>query len=230
MIGYTVNSKVTRFVKSRRKGKTLVTKAFLSALDAEIERMVVVSAETNTENNVTKLQVAVPDAKISDRLVCDVRIKQRVAEINPEQVAGKQFLSDLNTYAGAIIITSIELIEGAYMTHLAAGDSTAKVADRVKAHEEAHPDAPQVTITNRKGKATNAKFEAALPREHVEVEYTVCVQKAIITCSKTYYTAKTTEKLHSITATNVQRCMELIGVVEPAVVEITAVKRIKSKK
>ena len=167
MIGYTVNSKVKRFIKAQRAKKILVTRTFLNALDAEIERAVVKTVEQTKGDHIHQLVVVVPDKKISDRLVCDQRIKERIKKLKPEASVSKKLLTDINTYTGAIIIASIELIDGVYMKRLAAGSATARVTNRKTVKSAIVTPVGEATAN---GKSTvlvepfNYKIEPALPR------------------------------------------------------------------
>lgn len=234
MIGYIVKNKVKRFTRTRKRG-ILVSKVFLEALDQEIERVLVASVENCGGNVVNRLAADTPRKKITDRLVCDVRIKERARKINKDAVVSKKFLTNINTYAGAIIITSLEMVKGAYIKQLVAGNATAKVVAKKQA--EADPPAAPTSSHHTAGVDTgsaasnekDAQFEPALPREHVRVTYSVCVQQAILTGTILVFTAKTTERIKKVVLGMVHRHLESLGIADPITIEILKVERKREK-
>ena len=226
MIGFTAKAKVKRFVLAQRKGvKTLMTKEFYAALDAEIERVVVASANAAEGNHLTAAIVDVPKKKIADRLICDVRVKERVHEVNAEMLVSKKFLTDLNSYTGAVLVTSVALISGAYMKQLAAGSATAKIANRTEVSKVTEADEDEASSPP----AEPYEFEPCLPREHVKVTYTVSIQQAVIECEQFVFTAKTTERIEKFVKARAQQCMSTLGADGPVSVTLLKVERQKGK-
>jgi len=232
MIGYTVNAKVKRFARANHKGKVLITREFLDALDAEVERVVTVSVEKADKRDayLTKLVVDVPDTQITDRLICDVRIKEQCGKVGGAGTAcSKRFLTDLNTYVGATIITSLTLMQGVYLQNLVIGNATAKVAARVQAETEAETEAVPSTPITSKGKPI-AKIEPCLPRDHVTASFEVCVQQAILVGSMRIFTSKTSKQITRSITQIVTRHLVGMGITETPTVRLLDTKREKDGK
>jgi hypothetical protein len=221
MIGFVVNTKVARLVKSRRKEKTLITREFLAALEREIERVVVLAVEAADTDVIGRLLVDLPKKRVTDRLVCDQRIKERVREIRSKATVTRSFLADVNAYAGAVIVASMELIDGAYIRHLASGSATAKVVDRAKPTverpaEESAVDEPSIT--------PRPETPLGIP-DHICVHYSVIIGDATITCKRLFFTAYDDSKIERVTTLGVQRGLESIGYGGPFQVAILSTEK-----
>lgn len=223
MIGFTVNTKVKRFIKSRRKEKTLINKSFLDALDNEIKRVTTISTEKlkKSDTLLVNLMVEAKGKSVDERLICDVRIKQTVNKIRPDVNVSKQFLVSLNDYAAAVILASMELIDGAYMKELASGEAVVKVAGKSKHIKRIQDEMPV---------EDKPKFEPALPREHVAVDYDLYVQDTIIEVRGfRIFTAKTTERIKRAVEIMAKRNLENMGVNDDITIELLQIERKKGQ-
>jgi len=219
MIGYTVNAKVKRFIKSYCNDReVLVTRDFLNALDQEIQRVVTISAEKNRQTMLVFPVVETPKEAVKERLICDVRIKQRVREINKDMVTTKSFLVAINSYVAAVIKASIQLLTGVKLTQLVTGDAVAKHIDEKRS----------ITPPMKKTPVKKCTIEPSLPREHIQVRYTVTVQQAVLQCAMNIYTAKTTERIERAVKVATQRYFTLLGITDPIEITLFKIERKKN--
>jgi hypothetical protein len=227
MIGHTVDSKVKRFAKAQRTEKTLITKEFLKQLEEEIERVTILTGKHPANKvSVTTLAVDIPSTPITDRLICDSRIKQTINTGKKKKIpVSKHFLADLNTYVGAIIIASMDLVSGAYLTDLTTGEADVTNAEVASVPSpvdgEEHP--PSSTDS------TQPSFTPALPREHTAVDYKIHTQGVELTGQMRIFTAKTTQQIEQVINLSVARTFASLGIEGPFTVVIAGTERKKGK-
>jgi hypothetical protein len=133
MIAHVVNAKVKRFIR-QHKSDALVRKDFLTKLDAAVEQIVVDACDAAGKDvtQVAELAGDTPDKVVLDRLICDQRVKETVRKQLGEHVTtAKRFLANLNSLVAAMVLASVFMTEGCYITEVVIGDGVEDAADTV---------------------------------------------------------------------------------------------------
>lgn len=228
MISFTVHSKVKRFIRAKCKTKTLITRAFLEALDTEIKRIVTVSTEQTSADQTLQLAVSTPKKKVTDILICYLRIKDRIKTINPNVTITKKFLASVNAYVAAIIFASLSNVKGAYLEQLVVGDTVVKsinqkqdipsTIDNVSSLVGSVPSPVDSTFQTEEEKDSFMN-EVMSPRKNISIKYSVNVQGITLTCERHFFTAKTTKRMNRIIEAHACHVLKLLGVYDPITIE-----------
>jgi hypothetical protein len=229
MIGHVVDAKVKRFIHSKRK-TALITKDFLGDLDAEVCRVVTLSAEEIAPKiAVCQLMCGkdtpfvVPKTKKQlDRLVCDVRIKETIRKILGKNATGtKHFLADVNTYVAAMITASLghSANSGAYIKSLVTGRCVKELPE-----EPTKSDSPSVN-TSPLSSSPNPishtdslrKIPAAKPRGDRRLDYEATItlmNKSILAIAGgfTAFTALDESRMTAFLEGRIRQTFENIGI------------------
>jgi len=211
LIGFVVNSKVKRFIKSQRNEKTLVTKKFLQALEAETERIVDLSVNRLPDGGILSLVAPAPIFN-GTSLVCNTCIKKRIRELNPKIQVSKVFITSVNSYVINIIASSVRDIQGSYLQNVITDNEPEKV--------DIAPDAVVL-------KDTNISIDSSAGWDHIRVSYELGVQNATLLCYKQLFTAKTTKKIEEAVASMAKTYLHLMGILDDFTVKITKIERRK---
>ena len=221
MISFTVHSKVKRFIRAKCKTKTLITRAFLEALDVEIKRIVTVSTEQISGDQALQLTVGTPKKKVADVLICYLRIKDRIKNTNPDVTITKKFLASVNAYAAAIILASLSNVKGAYLEQLVAGDAVVKSANQKQDISSTVDNIPSPVDSTFQTKKEKDSFvnEVMSPRKNISIKYSVNVQGVTLTCERHFFTAKTTKRMNQIIEAHACHALKLLGVYDPIIIK-----------
>jgi len=223
MSKYIIHSAVKKYIKSLRTKKVFVTKEFLDLLNNEIKRVLSIALENSDDRLLFTLplpsinQIVGTATRKNKKLICRKQIRLHVKKARPDIWLPIKFFEDINMYTCAIAIASLQLVDGTYMKKFVAGNAVAKVAERNLNNE--------INISMGGTRKEKIIFEAALPCENVSVEYEICVQNAILKCTQTIYTAKTTEKLKKAIYIVSKRYIEALGIYDDVVINLTKISR-----
>lgn len=230
MIGFVVNSKVKRFIRANRESKTLITRDFLIALNAEIEGMTILSVERACDELLDlkrpiSLAAPISEGKIIDRLVCDQRIKERIKEIKPDATISKAFLADINSYAGAIILESLKSVRGAYVKTLVIDDR--EIINNAQVEELSSPTTSKLENATLTEVKPIPDLKIGLPTKFVDVVFEIHVQKVILTCEQRIYTGKNDKQLERAITSTTKRRFESTGICGSITIKMISIKREK---
>ncbi len=218
VVGIAVFTKVKKYARAYRS-TILITKPFFASFLREIERVVVLSCEQAiAEEQPLSIAVAVPDKPVIDRLVTDQRIKAIVRDkMGNTANTPKQFLRDVNTYAAAVLVASIEYCEGVKLQDLVAGETVTKAVAKIP------PKSKPISDPNDDTPAAKPKpLEPCLPREHWLVSYTLSVPTLGLEWSGEvpYFSAKTEDKIRNWLINSARRYCGMLGLVGHTTIEI----------
>jgi len=230
MIGHVVDAKVKRFIRNRRK-TALITKDFLGDLDAEVCRVVTISAEEIAPKIAVcqlmcgkDMPFVTPKAKKQlDRLVCDVRIKETIRKILGKNATGtRHFLADVNAYTVAMIIASLEhsANSGAYIKSLVTGRCVKELPEEPTKSDSPSADTSPLSSPNPNPTSHTdslRKIPAAKPRGDRRLDYEATItlrNKSVLNIEGgfTAFTALDESRMTAFLEGRIRQTFENIGI------------------